>query len=96
MEMAFAEYWKYKISLKRRPRKNSEITIHVDIKKAYSKLVNRLNEDDIEFQEDDFVFISQKGSVYHLLNVSELNVSAMFLLKSALLSSFNSILHRYW
>ena len=42
------------------------------IKKAYSKLILRLAEQNIRFNEDDFIFTSQKGSVYKTQSINDI------------------------
>ena len=58
--------------IEKKTKKNREITINEEIKKSYSKLVSKLNENKIDFDDDDYVFISQKGSVYRTQSINDL------------------------
>lgn len=52
--------------------KKREITLNDTIKKAYSKLVSILNETDEIFNDDNFIFISQKNSVFKTQSINDL------------------------
>jgi len=54
-----------KLVLKEKKTKKARIiTINNEIKKAYTKLVEKLNENNVNHKDEDFIFISQKGTVY--------------------------------
>ena len=60
------------IVVEKKTKKRREITINNEIRKAYAKLVCRLAEQNIKFNEDDYIFISQKGSVYKTQSINEI------------------------
>lgn len=56
------------------------------MKKAYKKLVSILVEADVRFSENDFIFISQKGSVYKTQSINDV-LKAIFNTKNLQISS---------
>jgi len=56
----------------KKTKKERIITINNVVKKSYSKLVKQLNDNDVSFNDDDFIFVSQKGSVYKTQSINEL------------------------
>jgi len=60
------------IVVEKKTKKSREITINDEIKKAYAKLVLNLAEQKIKFNENDYIFISQKGSVYKTQSINEI------------------------
>jgi len=62
-----------KISIiEKKTKKQREITLNDTVKKAYSKLVLMLSELNEKFSDEDFVFISQKGSVYKTQSINDI------------------------
>lgn len=53
-------------------KKNREITLNKVVKKSYLKLLDKLEEMDFRFEESDFIFISQKGTVYRTQTINKL------------------------
>lgn len=51
-------------------KKVREITLNNVVKKAYKKLVEKLDEIYFKYDEDDFIFISQKGTVYRTQSIN--------------------------
>ena len=70
----------------RKTKKQREITLNEVVKKAYSKLVSILKEQNISFTEDDYIFISQKGSVYKTQSINDV-LKTIFSSKSLQVSS---------
>ncbi len=70
----------------KKTKKRREITLNEVIKKAYSKLVSILDELNIKYNEDDFIFISQKGSVYRTQSINDI-LKTTFISKSLQISS---------
>ena len=78
--------------VEKKTKKPREITLNDVVKKAYVKLVAMLNESMEEFNQDDYIFVSQKGSVYKtqsingilktLFNNKKLQISSHSLRKS--------------
>ena len=56
----------------KKTKKQREITINNVVKKAYSKLVSRLDELNIKYNDDDYIFISQKGSVFKTQSINDI------------------------
>lgn len=56
----------------KKTKKKRIITLNKEIKKAYSKLKLIFQENYIRFNENDFIFISQKGSVYKTQSINDL------------------------
>ena len=62
-----------KISIiEKKTKKQREITLNGVVKRAYIKLVSMLNEENERFTEVDFIFISQKGSVYMTQSINDI------------------------
>ena len=60
-----------KIILKeKKTKKVREITLNTVVKKAYQKLTDKLNEINFKYDENDFVFVSQKGTVYRTQSIN--------------------------
>jgi integrase len=78
--------------IEKKTKKQREITLNEVVKKSYIKLAAMLNDKNEKFDPDDFVFISQKGSVYRtqsingilksLFNTKKLQISSHSLRKS--------------
>ncbi len=56
----------------KKTKKRREITINDVVRKAYSKLISKLDELNIKYDEDDYIFISQKGSVYRTQSINDI------------------------
>ena len=56
----------------KKTKKRREITLNDVVKKAYSKLVSKLDELNIRYDEDDYIFTSQKGSVYRTQSINDI------------------------
>jgi integrase len=61
---------KLKISEKK-TKKQREITINDVVKMAFSKLILKLDEQKINYSNEDFIFVSQKGSVYKTQSIND-------------------------
>jgi len=60
-----------KIILKeKKTKKVREITLNKVVKKSYQKLTDKLNEIRFKYDENDFVFVSQKGTVYRTQSIN--------------------------
>ncbi len=80
------------VLVEKKTKKLREITLNAVVKKSYTKLVSMLNDSNARFRDDDFVFISQKGTVYKtqsindvlktIFNTKKLQVSSHSLRKS--------------
>ncbi|OYT16362.1 MAG: site-specific integrase [Bacteroidetes bacterium 4572_77] len=70
----------------KKTKKRREITINNVVKKAYSKLVSRLDELSITYNDDDYIFISQKGSVYKTQSINDI-LKTLFNSKTLQISS---------
>ena len=70
----------------KKTKKRREITLNDVVKKAYSKLVSKLDELNIKYNEYDFIFISQKGSVYRTQSINDI-LKTTFTSKSLQISS---------
>ena len=68
----------------KKTKKPREITLNDVVKKAYLKLVSKLDEQNI--REDDYIFISQKGSVYKTQSINDV-LKTIFNSKSLQISS---------
>jgi site-specific recombinase XerD len=82
-----------KIILKeKKTKKVREITLNNVVKRAYKKLTEKLDEINFKYDENDFVFVSQKGTVYRtqsinvilkkIFNSKQLQISSHSLRKS--------------
>ena len=82
-----------KIILKeKKTKKVREITLNKVIKRSYQKLTEKLDEINFKYNENDFVFVSQKGTVYRtqsinvilkkIFNSKQLQISSHSLRKS--------------
>lgn len=70
------------------------ITLNKIVKNAYKKLIRKLNEINFKYDEKDFIFVSQKGTVYRPQSINKilkqlfsaysknLNISSLSLTKS--------------
>ena len=56
----------------KKTNKGRIITLNSEIKKAYSKLLEKLNENNVNYNDEDFIFISQKGSVYKTQSLNDI------------------------
>jgi len=70
----------------KKTKKRREITINDVVRKAYSKLISKLDELNIKYDEDDYIFISQKGSVYRTQSINDI-LKTIFKSKSLNISS---------
>lgn len=70
----------------KKTKKQREITLNEVVKKSYSKLSSILAEQNITFNEDDYIFISQKGSVYKTQSINDV-LKTIFTSKSLQISS---------
>lgn len=62
-----------KISIiEKKTKKFREITLNDAVKKAYVKLVAMLTEANEMFNQEDYIFISQKGSVYKTQSINDI------------------------
>ncbi len=52
--------------------KKREITLNSNIKNAYSKLLNKLEDQSIIINDEDFIFVSQKNTVYKKQSINAL------------------------
>ncbi|WP_340113641.1 tyrosine-type recombinase/integrase [Maribellus mangrovi] len=60
-----------KINLKeKKTKKTREITLNSVVKRAYQKLTDKLDEIHFRYTDDDFVFVSQKGTVYRTQSIN--------------------------
>ena len=60
-----------KIILKeKKTKKVREITLNKVVKKSYQKLTEKLDEINFKYAENDFVFVSQKGTVYRTQSIN--------------------------
>jgi len=82
-----------KIILKeKKTKKVREITLNKVVKNAYRKLTEKLDQINFKYDENDFVFVSQKGTVYRtqsiniilkkIFNSKQLQISSHSLRKS--------------
>ena len=82
-----------KINLKeKKTKKVREITLNSTVKRAYQKLTEKLDEIHFRYTDDDFVFVSQKGTVFRtqsinvilkkIFNTKKLQISSHSLRKS--------------
>ena len=70
----------------KKTKKRKEITLNDVVKKAYAKLVSMLDELNIRYDEDDYIFISQKGSVYRTQSINDI-LKTIFISKKLQISS---------
>ena len=78
--------------IEKKTKKQRVITLNDVVKRSYIKLASVLNETNEKYNDDDFIFISQKGSVYRtqsindvlktIFNTKKLQVSSHSLRKS--------------
>lgn len=76
----------------KKTKKAREITLNSTVKRAYQKLTEKLDEIRFRYDMDDFVFVSQKGTVYRtqsinvilkkIFNTKKLQISSHSLRKS--------------
>lgn len=59
------------VIIEKKTQKRRIITLNDAVKKAYKKLVSILVEADVRFSENDFIFVSQKGSVYKTQSIND-------------------------
>ena len=60
-----------KINLKeKKTKKAREITLNKVVKKAYEKLTEKLDEINFKYDDNDFVFVSQKGMVFRTQSIN--------------------------
>jgi site-specific recombinase XerD len=74
------------IIAEKKTKKQREITLNEAVKRAYSKLTSMLEEQNILFSDDDYIFISQKGSVYKTQSINDV-LKTIFNSKSLQISS---------
>lgn len=70
----------------KKTKKQREVTINDEVKRAYGKLVLILTEQNIRYNEDDYIFISQKNSVYRTQSINDI-LKTIFNSKSLQISS---------
>lgn len=58
--------------IEKKTKKPREITLNDTVKKAYKKLVAMMAELNEKFTDDDYIFISQKGTVYRTQSINDL------------------------
>lgn len=51
-------------------KKVRDITLNKVVKRAYQKLTDKLDEMNFKYADDDFIFLSQKGSVYRTQSIN--------------------------
>jgi len=60
-----------KIILKeKKTKKVREITLNKTVKRAYQKLIEKLDEINFKYDMNDFIFVSQKGTVYRTQSIN--------------------------
>jgi len=74
------------IITEKKTKKPREITINENVLKAYSILVISLEEQNAKFNDEDFIFTSQKGGVYKTQSINEI-LKQIFNSKSLQVSS---------
>jgi site-specific recombinase XerD len=74
------------VLVEKKTKKQREITLNEVVKKSYIKLVSMLDEANDKFNEEDFIFISQKGSVYKTQSINDI-LKAIFNTKKLQISS---------
>ena len=52
-------------------QKQREISLNQVVQDSYAKLITKFNENGIKYAQDDYVFISQKGTVYRTQSINE-------------------------
>jgi site-specific recombinase XerD len=70
----------------KKTKKQRKITLNDVVKSAYSKLTLKLKEQNITFNDEDYIFISQKGSVYKTQSINDI-LKTIFNSKSLQISS---------
>ena len=55
----------------KKTQKQREISLNQVVQDSYAKLITKLKEQGIRYDQDDFVFVSQKGSVYRTQSINE-------------------------
>ena len=70
----------------KKTKKHREIMLNEVVKKAYSKLLSKLEEQNINYNEEDYIFISQKGSVYMTQSINDV-LKTIFSSKTLQISS---------
>ncbi|HKM92625.1 MAG TPA: tyrosine-type recombinase/integrase [Prolixibacteraceae bacterium] len=60
------------IIIEKKTKKQRVITVNEIVKKAYGKLVSKLNELEIKFNDEDYIFISQKNTVFKTQSINAL------------------------
>lgn len=58
------------IIIEKKTKKQREITLNDVVKKSYTKLISMLDEANKSYEANDFVFVSQKGSVYKTQSIN--------------------------
>ncbi len=74
------------IIVEKKTKKRREITINNVLKKSYLKLTQKLNERNIRFDDEDYIFISQKGSIFQTQSINS-ELKKVFKSKSLQISS---------
>ncbi len=74
------------IIIEKKTKKQREITLNEVVKKAYINLVSILHEANEKFNDDDYIFISQKGSVYKTQSLNDI-LKSIFNTKKLQISS---------
>lgn len=72
--------------IEKKTKKQRIITLNDVVKKAYVKVVSMLNETNHIFSDDDFIFVSQKGSVYKTQSINDI-LKTLFNTKKLQISS---------
>ncbi|HCY77667.1 MAG TPA: hypothetical protein DHV28_17280 [Ignavibacteriales bacterium] len=71
LKMKHSDLHGEKIILKeKKTKKVREITLNKVVKNAYQKLTEKLNEIKFKYDDNDFVFVSQKGTVYRTQSIN--------------------------
>ncbi len=55
----------------KKTKKNRTITLNNNVINAYKRLKEMLTNNEVKFNDDDFVFVSQKGTVYRTQSINE-------------------------
>lgn len=72
--------------IEQKTKKERVITLNDVVKKAYIKLVSMLVDANEKFNEEDFIFISQKGTVYKTQSINDV-LKTIFNIKKLQISS---------
>jgi len=76
-----------KISIiEKKTKKQREITLNDAVKKAYIKLISMLKDSNEDFKQEDYIFVSQKGSVYRTQSINDI-LKTLFNTKKLQISS---------